>query len=233
MNIALILAGGRGSRLGGEIPKQYLEVEGKPVIAYCLETFMQHEQIDKIQIVADSAWRSFIQEWAVSETSAKFAGFSQPGENRQLSIWNGLQDILRYSREEDVVIVHDAARPLVTKRIITDCLEACRKFDGALTALSVKDTIYLGKDGRIESLLDRSRLIAGQAPEAFKLGLYYRANEKLLPDKILQINGSTEPAVLAGMDICCITGDEQNFKITTKEDLIHFAQVLQTKGMGE
>lgn len=230
MNIALILAGGTGSRFGGDIPKQYLEAAGKPVIAYCLKTFAEHEKIDKIQIVADEEWRPFIYECAKAEgaeSCGKLHGFSVPGKNRQLSIWNGLKDILEYGGEEDIVIVHDAARPLVSKRIISDCLEACREHDGALTTIPVKDTVYYGRDGKIESLLDRDRLMAGQAPEAFRAGPYYRANERLLPDKILQINGSTEPAVLAGLDIACVAGEERNFKITTREDLARLEQILR------
>lgn len=236
MNIALILAGGTGSRFGGNIPKQYLEVAGKPVISYCLKTFAGHEKIDGIQIVADKGWRPFIQECIDTEGRKKLRGFSMPGKNRQLSIWNGLRDILQYGCEEDVVIVHDAARPLVSVRIISDCLEICKEHDGALTAIPVKDTVYYGRNGKIESLLDRDRLIEGQAPEAFRVGPYYHANEMLLPDKILQINGSTEPAVLAGLDIGCVAGEERNFKVTTKEDLERFAQILQVmaqeKGCG-
>lgn len=228
MNIALILAGGTGSRFGGDVPKQYLEVEGKPVIAYCLKTFLQHEKIDGIQIVANEKWHAFIEKYAWQEGCCnKLRGFSKPGANRQLSVWNGLQDILKYACEEDVVIVHDAVRALISGRIITDCLETCREHDGALTVIPIKDTVYYGRDGRVESLLERERLMAGQAPEAFRLGLYYQANERLLPDEILKINGSTEPAFLAGMDIGCVEGEERNFKVTTKEDLIRFQQFLQ------
>lgn len=226
MNTALILAGGTGSRFGGEIPKQYLEASGKPIIAYCLKTFAAHEKIDEIRIVADEEWHPFIQECAGMECGRKLRGFSLPGKNRQLSIWNGLKDILQYGNEEDIVIVHDAARPLVSTRIISDCLETCKEYDGALTVIPVKDTVYYGRDGKIESLLDRDRLMAGQAPEAFRLGAYYRANEMLLPDKILQINGSTEPAVLAGLHIGCVAGEERNFKITTREDLARLEQIV-------
>ena len=95
MNIALILAGGTGNRFGGEIPKQYLEVSGKPIIVYCLKTFADQEQIDRIQIVADKEWHPFIREWAEQEGCAKLQGFSMPGQNRQLSIWNGLQGMIR------------------------------------------------------------------------------------------------------------------------------------------
>lgn len=227
MNIALILAGGCGSRFGGEIPKQYIKAAGKPVISYCLKTFGEHEEIDGIQVVAEEEWRLFIQECANAEGCRKLRGFSMPGKNRQLSIWNGLKDVLEYGCEEDVVIVHDAARPLVSARIISDCLRTCKEYDGALTTIPVKDTVYYGRDGKIESLLDRDRLMAGQAPEAFRIGPYYRANEMLLPDKILQINGSTEPAVLAGLHIGCVAGEEKNFKVTTREDLVRLEQILQ------
>lgn len=237
MNIALILAGGTGTRLGGELPKQYIEVEGKPIIAYCLETFAQHERIDGIQIVAVEEWHSLILNCMDGSGGhgfqegypPKLRGFSAPGSTRQLSVWNGVRDMMKYCCEEDVVMIHDAARPLVSAKIISDCLEACKEQEGALTAVPVKDTIYYGNGSRVESLLERSRLIAGQAPEAFRLGKYYQANKALFPDRILQINGSTEPAVLAGMDICCVAGEEQNFKITTSEDLERFQQILQSR----
>lgn len=222
MNIALILAGGTGTRLGAELPKQYLEVEGRPIIAYCLQTLEEHPEIDGIQVVAEVEWHSLIREWC----GQKLRGFSQPGKNRQLSILSGLEDIRKYASEEDVVLIHDAARPLVSKQMITACLAGCKVHDGVMPALPMKDTVYYGTEGRIEGLLERSRVIAGQAPEAFVFGKYYEANKTLLPQKILEINGSTEPALLAGMDVCYIPGDENNFKITTKEDLERFSRIV-------
>ena len=113
--------------------------------------------------------------------------------------------------------------------LLSKLLHALYMHEGALTVIPVKDTVYYGRDGRIESLLDRDRLMAGQAPEAFRLGAYYRANKRLLPDKILKINGSTEPAILAGMDIGCVAGEERNFKITTREDLERLEQIVRNK----
>lgn len=224
MNIALILAGGTGSRLGAGIPKQYIEVAGKPVISYCLKTFERHERIDGIQVVADEIWHGRIREQMVD----KFKGFSIPGMNRQLSILNGLEDILQYADKTDIVIIHDAARPLVGAVQISACLEDAKRHDGVVPALPMKDTVYGSEDGRtITSLLERSRVYAGQAPECFVLGKYYEANKRLLTDHILQINGSAEPAVMAGMDIALVPGDEANFKITTREDLIRFKQIIQ------
>ena len=233
MNIALILSGGIGTRLGADIPKQYIEVAGKPVIAYCMETLFEHQCVDAVHIVADSAWQEKIREWmesdkAISSYRGKFHGFSEPGENRQLSIRNGLTDIQKYAKDTDLVLIHDAARPLISERLLTDCFEAAERHDGVLPVLPMKDTIYGSSDGkRITGLLKREELFDGQAPEVFRLGKYYEVNQKLLPERILKINGSAEPAILAGMDVVMIPGDEGNFKITTKEDLERFREMVE------
>lgn len=248
MVTALILSGGSGTRTGMDIPKQYIQVNGRTVISYCLERFLVHEMIDAVQIVADEAWREMIieilKQVAVSGNGSdgstpesglgygkgmgRFRGFSAPGPTRQYSILNGLNDIRKYAVDSDYVLIHDAARPFVSPSLITGCIEAVKDHDGILPVLPMKDTVYFGGDGmRVSSLLDRSRVFAGQAPEIFVLGKYYEANRRLLPDAILKINGSTEPAVMAGMDIAMIPGDEENFKITTAADLERFRETVQ------
>ena len=227
MNIALILSGGTGSRIGGDIPKQYIEVHGRPIIGYCLEIIALHEMIDAVQIVADRSWQDFILEHMKGTVfEQKFKGFTVPGENRQLSIWNGLKSIKEYASDQDLIFIHDAARPMISHDLISRCLEAAAGYDGVIPVLPMKDTVYLSEDGeKITSLLNRSQIFAGQAPEVFALGAYYHANEVLLPEKILKINGSTEPAIMAGMKIKMIPGDERNFKITTKEDMKRFEEM--------
>lgn len=229
MNVAIILAGGTGTRAGLEVPKQYYEVNGKPVISYCLHTFLVHEKIDAVQIVADRMWHGYIMQHLFAlPCNEKFRGFSVPGENRQLSVYHALADIRRYALDNDFVIIHDAARPCVMAVQIKNCLKAAKGHDGALPVLQMKDTVYLSGDGKaVSSLLDRGKVFAGQAPEVFLLGKYYEANRALLPDKILKINGSAEPAVMAGMDIAMIPGDEGNFKITTVADLKRFREIVQ------
>lgn len=242
MVTALLLSGGTGTRMGVETPKQYIEINGKPIIAYSLQTLFSHEGIDAVQIVADEMWRETILgcmerlqgggNEGVSPVKRdrgidKFRGFSAPGKNRQLSILNGLADIGTYVADSDYVLIHDAARPLLSADLITACLDAVAGHDGALPVLPMKDTVYFSEDGeRITSLLERSRIYAGQAPEIFVYGRYYEANRALLPERILKINGSTEPAVMAGMDIAMIPGDEGNFKITTRGDLERFREII-------
>lgn len=232
MNIALILSGGTGKRLNSDIPKQYIKVNGRPIILYGLECLCAHDGIQGVQIVADSFWQEKIKEWLQRiDIKEKFKGFSVPGSTRQLSILNGLKDIRKYAGENDCVMIHDAVRPLLAERQITDCLGAVLEHDGAVPVLPMKDTVYRSRDRkRITGLLDRDEIYAGQAPEVFRLGLYYEANCRLLPEQILHINGSTEPAILAGMDIAMIPGDEDNFKITTKADLEQFQRIEEEKG---
>ena len=229
MVIALVLSGGTGSRLGADLPKQYLHVQGRPILLYCMETLHKSPRIDAIQIVAAKEWQVEIENWLDEHGfTDKFRGFSLPGENRQLSIYNGLTDIRRFAQDDDLVLIHDAARPLLSPELIERCTEAIEGYEGVLPVLPMKDTVYYSEDGRqITSLLERKAVYAGQAPELFRLGAYYRANERLLPDGILRINGSTEPAVLAGMRIAMVPGDERNFKITTPADLERFRQITE------
>lgn len=223
MNIAIILSGGTGTRLGADIPKQYIEVNGRTIISYCLERLEACESIDAIQVVADPAWQETIAETRFT----KIKGFSKPGATRQLSILNGLEDVRAYAEDADIVIIHDAARPLVSTDLLERIVIEAKEHQGAMPVLKMKDTVYYSKDGQsIDSLLERSCIYAGQAPEAFKFGAYYDANKKLSEAEILKINGSTEPAILAGMDVVMVEGEEDNFKITTREDLERFRQKL-------
>ncbi len=235
MTHALVLSGGSGTRLGSIIPKQYMEVNGRCVISYCLDTLSCSEYIDTIQIVAYRQWHKVITDCLKKyDAAGKFRGFSKPGENRQLSIFYGLNDIMEYADVSDTVFIHDAARPMLSESMIKSCVSAVKGHDGILPVLPMKDTVYLSGNGRtVSSLLDRSRIYAGQTPEVFVLGKYYEANRALLPYIILKIHGSTEPAVMAGMDIAMIPGDEGNFKITTVADLERFRKIaLKRRGHG-
>lgn len=260
MNTALILSGGTGTRLGCNIPKQYIKVNNKMIISYCLETIALSSHIDYIQIVADEVWQEDIyvafeeliaintklNEEDKTKIKAKFKGFSLPGKNRQLSIYSGLADIKKYAADDSLVLIHDAARPLLKSELIDACINLLVKradgskkddvitnvshelYDGVLPVLPMKDTVYMSEDGKsISELVDRSKIYAGQAPEVFVLGKYYEANKALLSDDILKINGSTEPAIMAGMNIAMIRGDEDNFKITTPADLEKFKLTIK------
>ncbi len=226
MNIALVLSGGIGRRLDSDVPKQYIKVGDKMIIAYTLQTLCEHELIDGIHIVAEKTWWDTVREAMPEEAMLK--GLSEPGQNRQLSILNGLRDIRGYAGDEDIVLVHDAVRPLASQKLIRDTISAATKCDGAVPVLPLKDTVYYSEDSvSLSGTLERAKILAGQAPEAFVLGKYLRANEDLLPEEILKISGSAEPALIAGLCIASVPGDEKNFKITTNEDLERFREIVK------
>lgn len=247
MNYAVILSGGMGTRLGLDIPKQYYEVNKKPIIRYVIETFEKSEVVDGIVIVAAPEWQEYLKSQIFVQE--KFLGFALPGENRQLSIYRGLS-YLKESLErkegehcnlqekvkafdlelnDTLVLIQDAARPNTSLDTIVKCFDLTDDEDGAMPVLPMKDTVYSSNNGvSISGLLDRKTIFAGQAPESFRLGKYLAANEALLPEAILNINGSTEPAIIAGMNIKMVPGDENNYKITTEADLKRFTQLVKT-----
>ena len=239
--IALLLSGGTGSRLGAALPKQYIRTGGRMMITRSLRALFLCERIAGVQIVADATWHEEIRkDWkqcagengdAVGNRRQDWIlGFSAPGENRQLSIVNGLEDIAAQYDEDTPVLIHDAARPFVVVGTLDACIQACEAHDGAMPVLPMKDTVYFSGNGvSVTELLEREKIFAGQAPEAFVLGKYLAANRALLPERILTIKGSTEPAILAGMDIAMIPGDEGNFKVTTKPDLERYEGIVRER----
>lgn len=228
---AILLAGGTGSRVGGTIPKQYIDICGKPMIFYTLQKLLMYSKILKIRIVAEEQWHGVVFD-CIEQLSGmeKFAGFSLPGENRQLSIRNALVDMHQENDtvKERYVLIHDAARPFVNAKLLDNLMNAMAEGDGVLPVLPMKDTVYYSEDGKcVTGLLERSKLLAGQTPELFEYTKYYAANMSLSQDQIMQINGSTEPAIRGGMKIVFVPGDEENFKVTTKADLERAESILK------
>ena len=229
MNIAIVLSGGVGSRMGLDIPKQYVVVKDKPIIAYCLQTFFSCEKIDSVVIGVADEWLDFVKDAVAKLNVTKPVFYAKPGETRQYSIFNALLVAKENgAQQNDLVVIHDAARPLVSKNLITRCIEGCLEADGVMPVIPVKDTTYLSSDGKhIESLLNRNHLWSGQAPEAFVFGKYLDAHKNTSREELLKINGSTELAIKVGLKCEMISGDPINFKITTPEDLTSFSGIAE------
>lgn len=225
MNVAIILSGGVGTRFGSSVPKQYLEVNSKPIIMYSIEKFDLNKTIDEIVIVVAKEWEEFVKKNIELSNISKRISYAPAGVSRQNSIYNGLI-VCKKLNNVDNVIIHDAARPCVSQRIITECMENLNDYDGVMPCIPVKDTIYLSRDGnQIHELLNRDELYAGQAPEAFKFKKYLDANESMIT-KLESIRGSSELAFKCNMSIKIIKGEERNFKITTVEDLSLFEKTI-------
>lgn len=228
MNIAIILSGGVGSRMGLNLPKQYVLVNNQPVINYCLKTFLDNEMTDAIVIGVADEWKEFVQKHFAKLKPSKPVYFARPGETRQYSIYNALRVVKENNyRDDDIVLIHDAARPLVSHELINRCYDGCKTADGIMPVIPVKDTTYLSEDGKhIHSLLNRSHLWSGQAPEAFRFGKYLKIHDNMPREELLKINGSTEIAFKSGLNCQMVEGDPMNFKMTTPEDLSNFEAII-------
>ncbi len=227
MNIAIILSGGKGNRMRSDIPKQYLDIKGKPIILYTLEHFIENKNIQALIIAVDLKWKDFLLNKLKYVNIPIPIYFSLPGETRQYTIYNALkvaEDLYGYS---DTILIHDAVRPLVSSELIDACIDACKENDGVMPILPLRDTIYESMDGiSISSIPNREVLFAGQTPEAFHLGKYISAHESMSYEDLKRINGCTELAYKAGLRIKMIRGEEQNFKVTFPDDLIRLKLLL-------
>lgn len=222
MNIAVILSGGKGTRLNNAIPKQYIQVSDKWIIEYCLDTFQAHQMVDGFIIVAEKEWQGHLDE-RIGKKYSKLLGFADAGSSRQASILSGLTKIREMTLDVDYIIIHDAARPNLSKNLITACFQELIRADGVMPVLPVKDTIYFSEKGKtIGSLLNRDQLFAGQAPEGFLFDKYLALHEGLSDLELSGIRGSSEIAFKNGLTVNLIPGEESNYKITTIEDLNKF-----------
>ena len=242
MNAAILLAGGTGSRINSDIPKQYITIGGRMVLAYAYHALQASSVIDGIWIVAEESRRAQIS-WELEshENVGKLMGFADPGSNRQRSIVNALKAMGTVNGENtsdsgshsnnnsiETVLIHDAARPNTTTKLIDDMYAALKGHDGVMPVLPMKDTVYDSMDGvHVSHTLDRGRIYAGQAPELFLYDKYLKANLKLSDQQMDVICGASEPAVMVGLDIVMIAGDEANYKITTDHDMDRFRSMIE------
>ena len=223
MASALVLSGGVGRRMNANVPKQYIEVSGKPIIIYTLEKMQASEVIDSIYIVVAIDKLQYLEELVARYNIDKVRGYANAGSSRQVSILNGLLKMKKDGvGDEEIVLIHDSVRPLVSLELIQRCVDQCVGADGVMPVLSVKDTMYLCKDNQINCLLDRSTIYSGQSPEAFIFGKYFKINVETSVDELDKVKGSSEMAFKNGLLVKTICGDENNYKITTPNDLERF-----------
>lgn len=229
MVFALILAGGVGARMGQAIPKQYIEIEGKPVLMHTLEKFQTCDKVDHIAIVADLEWRDQIRAWLTQYGITKFLDFADPGQTRQESVYSGLRCCRPYAEsEEDIVLVHESARALVSDDLIRRIAAGLEGYDACIPVMPMKDAILLSKTGElIDGLLDRNQLFRGQAPESFRLIPYYELNCNTPPEELGRFLADHELCFHYGWRVHCIMGEETNFKLTTPDDIDHMVSLLR------
>ena len=231
MNIALIIAGGSGHRMNQEIPKQFININNKPVIIYTLEAFQTHPDIDEIGVVCIDGWHEILRAYAKQYKIDKLKWVVSGGENGQASIRNGVFEAQRRYQGEDIVLVHDAIRPLVSHEIISDCIIQCKKYGSSITVVPC-NTVVLWKssDGASSQVIPREMLAITQTPQAFPIGKLADAHRKALELGITNSIASCTLMVELGEEVHFSIGSETNIKLTTPDDLRIFKALLAVRG---
>ncbi|MDR0443431.1 MAG: 2-C-methyl-D-erythritol 4-phosphate cytidylyltransferase [Treponema sp.] len=220
MNIALIIAGGKSERLKQDIPKQFLNIENKPVIVYTLEAFQQHPSVDVILVVCLDGWHQILWAYSKQYDISKLKWVVSGGVTGHDSIHNGLAELKKHCADDDVILVHDANRPMVSQDIISDGLSVYSKYGSAIAAIPCTEVVFKSVDGNIlDEEIPRELLRRAQTPQIFSLGKLWWAHEEAEKRKIINPVTSCSLLKLLGESMHFSFGSEKNVRITTVEDI--------------
>ncbi len=231
MNIALIIAGGSGQRMHQDIPKQFLNVFDKPIIVYTMQAFQNHPEIDAIEIVCIDGWHDVLRAYAKQFGIAKLENIVSGGKNGQDSIRNGLEDIhSRHHEEDDIVLIHDAIRPMVSEKIISDNIRVCRANGNAITVVPCTAAMLKTYDSFSSTeQIARDNLKITQTPQAFFVNEIMASHKQALEMGITNSVASCTMYIEMGKKLYLSDGSEKNIKITTTEDVEIFKALLKAK----
>lgn len=221
-HIALLLAGGKGCRMHQHAPKQFMEIEGKPLISYTMAAFEKHEGIDAIYVVCDQMWEEKVKQIAQQEGIRKFCGCFPSGETSMQSLYNGIMGLeAKGYSNQDLVLTHDSVRPLISANVISQNLETCQRYGNAITGIQSNEAYMVSSDRlHSEGLIERDKLFRAQTPQTFRMEdllpiLKERKQEELKRTQSLY----TLMAEWGNMPLHIAQGDNYNFKVTVPADV--------------
>ncbi len=213
---AIILAGGKGKRMGANVSKQYIQINGKPILYYTLKRFSNCKDIDRIILVLPNDEIDYCKEEVLDKYSLKVDLIVEGGKERQDSVNNALEQII----DDEIVLIHDGARPFVSQRIIDEGIKYARLYGASAPGVMPKDTIKIKSDENFSlSTPDRNTLVAIQTPQVFKLNIIKDCHRKVKEEN-LKVTDDTMVVELYGNKVYLYEGDYTNIKVTTPEDLI-------------
>ncbi len=227
MNIALIIAAGRGERMGQDIPKQFINVYDKPVVIYTLEAFEHHPMIDAIAVVCLEGWHDVLKAYAMQFNITKLQYIVSGGSTGHESIRNGVFELEKHFAADDFVLIHSAIRPMVSFEIISDNIRVAQEFDNAVTAIPCNEPMLQTDDDCVSTgSYPRDRLKRAQMPQTFRLGyicdLHRRALEKGITNSVASCTLVSE----MGGRCYFSAGSEKNIRLTTVDDIDIFKALL-------
>jgi 2-C-methyl-D-erythritol 4-phosphate cytidylyltransferase len=220
---AIIPAGGKGLRSKQSSPKQYLKAEGKELIAYTLETFQANKYINSIVVACEPVYFRLIQRLKKKYNFSKIINVVEGGRERQQSVFNALSSL--YANKNDLVVVHDAVRPLLPSNVLSNAIRLAKKKGSALTCIKARDTLMKG-DEIVKFYLKRDNIYYVQTPQIFRFADLMGAMQSAKKNKFI---GTDESMLVkrTGKSVHIIEGSPFNFKITTKADLELFKRLVK------
>ena len=230
-NIALVIAGGVGARTHQDIPKQFIHVHDVPVIIYTLEAFQNHPQIDAIEVVCLEGWHDVLWAYAKQFSISKLENIVNGGATGQDSIRNGLFDLaVRYHEDDDIVLIHDSIRPMVSADIISDNIRVCREKGNAITVIPCTSVMLKTEDSIVSTdQIPRDNLKITQTPQTFFINELVKVHKEAVKKEFPPAIASCALYVEMGLPVYLSAGSEKNIKITTSEDIEIFQSLLESK----
>lgn len=231
-NIALIIAGGSGKRMGQEIPKQFLTVNDKPIIIYTLENFENNELIDEIIVVCIDGWHDVLSAFCKQFNISKVKQIISGGETVQESIFNGVKLAKSLYPVDSCLIIHDSIRPLVDESVLNDVIEVCHKFGNAVTSMPYNEQIFLVDDELTTSkYIPRETIRRVSTPQAYMLGKLYDCYVRAFNEKVGVFGSSYTNTMMVelGETLHLAKGSDKNIKLTTKDDFYIFKAYISAK----
>lgn len=232
MNYALIIAGGSGNRMGQDIPKQFMHVDDCPIIVHTLLAFERHPDIHGIAVVCLDGWQTVLRSYANQFSVTKLKWIFKGGDSGMESIHNGIYGLREEGCQgEDLVLIHDAVRPLLSQDIISSNIAICQKYGYAITGIRCREAILESEDGfSTTKSIPRDKLIRTQTPQTFRLRNIIEAHEEAAIRGIENsVASCTLMAELGGREMHIVPGSEKNIKVTTVEDLEILKALMHTQ----
>lgn len=231
MNIALLIAGGSGNRMGQDIPKQFMHVDGCPIIIHTMRCFQKHPDIDVIAVVCLKGWETVLQAYANQFSIDKLKYIFPGGKSGMESIHNGIYGLKDAGCDDkDLVLIHDSVRPLLSQDIISSNIAICKAYGYAITGIQCREAILESEDGFSSTTsIPRDKLIRTQTPQTFRLRNILNVHEEAKVKSIVDsVASCTLVAEVGGREMHIVPGSEKNIKITTVEDLEILKALMHT-----
>ena len=231
MTIAIIIAGGSGSRMGQDIPKQFINVYDKPILIYTLEGFQKHPQIDAIEVVCIDGWHDVVWAYAKQFGIDKLKWIVSGGKTGQESIRNGVYNLEGIAADDDIIIIHDGIRPLVDETVLADVIIKARKYGNAVTSLPYNEQIFIIDDEiSTTQYIPRETIRRVSTPQAYRFDLLDSGYHKAFEQEIGIYGSSYTNTMMVelGERLYFAAGSDKNIKLTTKDDLEMFKAYLKS-----